>query len=63
MIRGCVVIGVLLSVHVHVIPCWMVRKAVAQYGEQAVESWARSRGILGKEIEGARLCLRQRSAS
>jgi hypothetical protein len=62
MIRGCVVVGVLLlSVDVHPIPCWMVRKVVAQYGEKAVESWARSKGIPDKEIEGARLCLRQRS--
>ncbi len=58
MIWGCVVIGLLLYAHVHAIPCWMVRKAVAQYGENLVESWARSKGFPDKEIEGARLCLR-----
>jgi len=38
-------------------PCWMVRKAVAQYGEAAVESWARAKGISEKEIEKAKRCL------
>jgi hypothetical protein len=41
-----------------VISCWAVRKAVAQYGEAAVESWARSKGFSEKEIEKARRCLR-----
>jgi hypothetical protein len=36
----------------------MVRKAVVQYGEAAVESWARAKGISEKEIEKARRCLR-----
>jgi hypothetical protein len=36
----------------------MVRKAVAQYGSAAVESWARARGIPEKEIEKGRRCLR-----
>jgi hypothetical protein len=36
----------------------MVRKAVAQYGEAAVEAWARHRGLSDKEIEKARLCLK-----
>jgi hypothetical protein len=35
------------------VPCLAVRKAVAQYGETAVESWARSKGISEKEREGA----------
>jgi hypothetical protein len=30
-----------ISSPAHAIPCWMVKKAVAQYGEAAVESWAR----------------------
>jgi hypothetical protein len=38
--------------------CWAVKKAVAQYGESAVEAWARSKGISEKEIEKARRCLR-----
>jgi hypothetical protein len=38
--------------------CWAVKKAVAQYGESAVEAWARSKGISEKEIEKAKRCLR-----
>lgn len=40
------------------VPCWAVKRAVAQYGEAAVESWARAKGISDKEIERARRCLR-----
>ena len=40
------------------VPCWAVKRAVAQYGEVAVESWARAKGISDKEIERARRCLR-----
>jgi hypothetical protein len=42
----------------HAIPCWAVKKAVAQYGVVAVESWARAKGISDKEIEQAKRCLR-----
>ena len=52
------VAALLFSVPAHAIPCWMVRKAVAQYGEAAVETWARSKGISDKEIEKARRCLK-----
>ncbi len=59
MIRVCVVVTALLwSVHAHAFPCWMVRKAVAQYGVSAVESWAKARRISEKEIEKARRCLK-----
>jgi len=59
MIRAVLVVAALLfSVPAHAIPCWMVRKAVAQYGEAAVETWARSKGISDKEIEKARQCLK-----
>jgi hypothetical protein len=40
------------------VPCWAVKRAVAQYGEAAVEAWARSKGISDKEIERAKQCLR-----
>ncbi len=40
------------------VPCWAVKRAVAQYGEAAVESWARSKGISEQEIEKAKRCLR-----
>jgi hypothetical protein len=42
----------------HIIPCWAVKKAVAQYGATAVESWARANGLSDKEIEQAKRCLR-----
>ena len=59
MIRACVLVAALLvSYPANAIPCWMVRKAVAQYGEAAVESWARSKGISEKDIEKARRCLK-----
>jgi len=40
------------------VPCWAVKRAVAQYGEAAVESWARSKGISDQEIQKAKRCLR-----
>jgi hypothetical protein len=59
MIRVLVVVAaVLVSFPVHAVPCWVVRKAVAQYGETAVEAWARAEGISDKEIEKARKCLK-----
>ena len=58
MIRIFVLVAVLLSFPAHAIPCWVVKKAVAQYGEAAVESWARSKGISDREIEKARRCLK-----
>jgi hypothetical protein len=59
MIRACLVVAILLVLFPsHAIPCWMVRKAIAQYGEAAVETWARSKGISDKEIEKARRCLK-----
>lgn len=41
-----------------VIPCWAVKRAVAQYGEPAAEAWARAKGFSSKDIERARRCLR-----
>jgi hypothetical protein len=59
MIRTVVLVTMLLvSSPAAAIPCWMVKKAVAQYGEAAVEAWARTNGIPEKEIEKARRCLR-----
>jgi len=52
------VTALLLSSPAQVVPCWVVKKAVAQYGEAAVESWARAKGISDKEIEKAKQCLR-----
>jgi hypothetical protein len=59
MTRIWVVIAALLvSFPAQAVPCWVVKKAVAQYGEAAVEAWARSKGISEKEIEKARRCLK-----
>jgi hypothetical protein len=59
MIRACLVAAALLwSSPGHAVPCWVVRKAVAQYGAAAVESWARAKGISEKEIEQARRCFK-----
>jgi hypothetical protein len=59
MIRTIVVVAALLVAYpAHAVPCWVVRKAVAQYGEAAVEAWARAKGISDKEIEKARKCLK-----
>jgi hypothetical protein len=48
----------LASFPAQAVPCWVVRKAVAEYGEAAVESWARSKGISQRDIEKARRCLK-----
>ena len=49
MIRVIVIVAALLiSFPAQAIPCWMVKKAVAQYGEAAVETWARSKGVSEK---------------
>jgi hypothetical protein len=59
MIRTVLVVAALLaSCPAQAFPCWVVKKAVAQYGEAAVESWARAKGISGKDIEKAKRCLR-----
>ncbi len=59
MTRELAVVAVLLvSYPAQAVPCWVVKKAVAQYGEATVESWARTKGISDKEIEKARRCLK-----
>jgi hypothetical protein len=60
MIRVCIVLAVSLIVSPvqEAVSCRAVKKAVALYGEAAVESWARSKGVSDKEIEKARRCLR-----
>lgn len=40
------------------IPCWVVRRAVAQYGEAAAEVFARANGFSPRDIERARRCLK-----
>jgi len=58
MIIVLLIAGLLALSPAQAVPCWVVKRAVAQYGEAAVESWARARGISDQEIEKARHCLR-----
>jgi hypothetical protein len=59
MIRAiAVLVAISIPFPAHAFPCWMIKRAVAQYGEAAVESWARAKGISDKEIEKARRCVR-----
>jgi hypothetical protein len=59
MIYASLLIGALMAFSPgQAVSCWAVKKAVAQYGEAAVEAWARAKGISDKEIEKARRCLR-----
>jgi hypothetical protein len=58
MIRANLVAIILVSFPEHTISCWAVRRAVAQYGEAAVEFWAPTSGISDKDIEQAKRCLR-----
>jgi hypothetical protein len=59
MIRLLILLAALLvSSPARAVPCLVVKKAVAQYGETAVEAWARSKGVSEKEIEKARQCLK-----
>jgi hypothetical protein len=59
MIGALILLAALLvSSPAYAFPCWVVKKAVAQYGETAVEAWARSKGVSEKEIEKARQCLK-----
>jgi hypothetical protein len=59
MIRAAIVVTVLVlgSSPAHAMPCWMMRKAVAQYGAAAVEARARAHGIPDKEVRTAKPCL------
>jgi len=53
-----VLTSLLASSSADAVPCWVVRRAVAQYGEAAAEAWARSKGFSLKDIERARRCLK-----
>jgi hypothetical protein len=52
------IVALLASLAGQATPCWVVKRAVAQYGETAVESWARAKGVSDQEIEKAKRCLR-----
>jgi hypothetical protein len=51
-------VGLLTASPADAVPCWVVKRAVAQYGEAAAEAWARAKGFSPKDIERARRCLK-----
>lgn len=51
-------VALLTSSPADAIPCWVVKRTVAQYGEAAAESWARAKGVSARDIERAKRCLR-----
>ena len=58
MILALLLTGLLASSPADAVPCWVVKRAVAQYGEAAAEAWARSKGFSRKDIERAKRCLK-----
>jgi hypothetical protein len=58
MIHVALLLTMLASSPAEANPCWVVRRAVAQYGEASAESFARARGFSPKDIERARRCLK-----
>jgi hypothetical protein len=58
MIRPILMTMLLVGSSAQTVPCWVVKQAVARYGEAAAESWARAKGFSDKEIEKAKQCLR-----
>lgn len=51
-------VALLVTSPADAIPCWVVKRAVTQYGEAAAEAWARARGFSARDIERARRCLK-----
>jgi hypothetical protein len=58
MIHLLLLAGLLASSPADTIPCRVVKRAVAEYGEAAAEAWARAKGFSDKDIERARHCLK-----
>lgn len=52
-------IAMLCASPAHAAPCWVIRQAVAAYGEDTALSWARSHGYSEKQITEARKCLKR----
>ena len=48
-IAACRTAGVIAG---DAVPCWVVRRAVAQYGEAAAEAWARAKGFSTERSNG-----------
>jgi len=58
IVFALLLVALLASSPADSIPCWVVKRAVAQYGEAAAEAWARGKGFSPKDIEHARRCLK-----
>jgi hypothetical protein len=58
MIHVVLLLIMLASSPADAIPCWVVKRAVAQYGEAAAEAFARAKGFSPRDIERARRCLK-----
>ncbi|HET7888477.1 MAG TPA: hypothetical protein VFL62_19820 [Bradyrhizobium sp.] len=58
MIHLTLVVALLSSSPADAVPCWVIKRAVARYGEAVAESWARAKGFTAKDIEHAKRCLR-----
>jgi hypothetical protein len=58
MIHVVLLLMMLASSPADAVPCWVVRRAVAQYGEAAAEAFARAKGFSPKDIERAKRCLK-----
>jgi hypothetical protein len=51
-------VSLLASSPADAIPCWVVKRAVTQYGEAAAEASARTKGFSARDIERAKRCLK-----
>jgi hypothetical protein len=51
-------VGLLAYSPADAVPCWIVKRAVAQYGEPAAEAFARAKGFSTRDIERAKRCLK-----
>jgi hypothetical protein len=58
MIHVVSLLTMLASSPADAVPCWVVRRAVAQYGEAPAEAFARAKGFSPKDIERAKRCLK-----
>ena len=58
MTYAVLLLTVLASSPADAVSCWVVKRAVAQYGEAAAEAFARAKGFSPKDIERAKRCLK-----
>ena len=60
MLRAtAIVLFCLFASPAYAMPCWMIKKAVATYGETVAINWAKAHGYSDRDIERVRnKCLR-----